>query len=89
MDAYTEADFNILDNKVKELETKIEKLERDFNQLAQYNRRESIEITGLPDSILQKDLENVCINLLRRIGVNNLESFEISACHRLKTKSNE
>ena len=30
MDAYTEADFNILNNKVKELESQIEKLERDF-----------------------------------------------------------
>ena len=43
-----------------------------------------MEISGLPDDIPQNELENLLINLLRRVGVWGLSSFEIAACHRLK-----
>ena len=62
----------------------VEVLERDQNHLNQYNRRENIEITGIPENIPQDKLEDVCIDILRRIGVNALDRWEIAACHRLR-----
>ena len=43
-----------------------------INKLEQYNRRENIEIYGIPDSVRNEELEGVVINILRRIGVNQL-----------------
>ena len=68
------------------LNDKLEKLERDLYQFEQYNRRESVEISGLPEEIPQHELETTVINILRRIGVWELESYEVVACHRLKRK---
>ena len=65
-----------------------ETLERELNQLNQYNRRENIEISGIPDSF-DHELEKTVISILRRIGVENLEYFEIAACHRLKKRKEE
>ena len=50
----------------------------------QYNRRENVEIIGLPDSIKNVELEDVVSNILRRIGVYRLEKWEIVGCHKLK-----
>ena len=49
----------------------------------QYNRCESIEISGIPDDIPQNKLEETMVGVLRRIGVWGLQYFEIAACHRL------
>ena len=59
-----------------------------MNLFQQYNRKESIEVSGIPENILQKDLENTMIGVLRRVGLWGLESYEIAACHRLKRKVN-
>ena len=56
---------------------------KGLNKLDQYNRRENIEIDGIPDSVRNDELEAVVINILRRIGVHHLEEWEIVACHRL------
>ena len=54
----------------------------------QYSRRESIVISGIPDSIHQQELEPVVLNILKGIGLDRISSFEISACHRLFKKRN-
>ena len=54
-----------------------------MNIFQQYNRRENIELSAVPENILQKDLERVVIGILRHIGVHNLSLYEIVACHRL------
>ena len=54
----------------------------------QYSRRESIVISGIPDSIPQRELEPVVLNILKGIGLDRMSSFEISACHRLFKKRN-
>ena len=59
-------------------------IEKDLNQYQQYGRRESLEISGIPEDIPQNELELRIINLLQRIGCHNLSSYEIVACHRLK-----
>ena len=76
-ESYTEIEY---------LKTQITSLEREITQFQQYNRRESIEISGFPEDISQNDLENIIIGILRRIGVWGLESYQITACHRLKRK---
>ena len=76
----------IYHEQVDKLLLRIESMEKDLNNFQQYNRRESIEISGFPEDIPQIDLENTIIQILRRVGVWGLESYEIAACHRLKRK---
>ena len=73
-------------SQIEDLLTSNEELEKQLNIFQQYNRRENIELSGVPENILQKDLERFVISILRRIGVHNLSSYEIVACHRLKRK---
>ena len=87
---------NNLRYEIDELKTQLEEtweateaLERDLGQFQQYNRRQNVEISGLPESIPNAELENVIISILRRIGVYQLEAHEIVACHRLKKKKND
>ena len=70
------------------LRNQIKKLESELYKFQQYNRRESIEISGIPDNVIQYDLEKAVIDILIRIGVWNLTSYEIVACHRLRGKVN-
>ena len=79
-------------NQIKELQTNMDvfwdcmyKDERDLAQFMQYNRRENVEIVGIPDSIPDNRPEGVVIEILRRIGVN-LSHYDIAGCHRLKNR---
>ena len=56
-------------------------LGKGLNKLEQYNRRENVEIIGLPDSKKNVELKDVVIDILRRIGVYHLEKWEIVGCH--------
>ena len=56
-------------------------------QLDQYIRRESLVISGIPESITQNELENTVLTILRQIGVHNVSSYEVTACHRLFNKN--
>ena len=71
---------------IAELEEKNYELEKEMNIFQQYNRRESIELSGVPADIPQHELEYFIIETLRRIGVNNLSSYDVAACHRLRKK---
>ena len=62
----------------------VDTLGKGLNKLEQYNRRENVEISGIPNFINNAELEDVVINILRRIGVCRLEKWEIVGCHRLK-----
>ena len=53
----------------------------------QYSRRENLIISGIPNYICQQDLENTVINLLRVFGIKKISSYDIVACHRLKSKN--
>ena len=54
----------------------------------QYARRESIIISGIPDNIKQEFLEPTVLEILRSIGLRDVTSYGISACHRLFKKKN-
>ena len=55
----------------------------------QYARRESIIISGIPENIDQRHLEENVLLILRSIGLTSITSFNISACHRLAKKKND
>ena len=82
-----------LRNKLDELESyrliskRVELLERNLISHMQYNRRESIEISGL-DKFNNNDLEKTTVGILEDIGVGKIESWQVQACHRLKNPKN-
>lgn len=57
-------------------------LETEQAQLNQYGRRNNVELTGIPESISNENLESKVIEILREIDVKVMPS-EIEACHRL------
>ena len=67
----------------EEICNSIYQLEVDLHKLAQYGRRETLQIKGIPNSVKIKDLEPYVINLLNKIGLADLESYDVVACHRL------
>ena len=73
------------DNDKFDIWNRLHYCETDLDLLKQYSRRENIEISGIPNNIHNSDLERYVIDTLRNIGVNGLSSYEISACHRLKS----
>ena len=79
-----------LRSRVEELESyniiakRVQMLERS----QQYNRRESIELAGIPTSVPDEDLGQTSLSILSQIGVEEINSWQIHACHRLKNKKN-
>ena len=55
----------------------------------QYSRRESVIISGIPDSVTQAQLELAVLDIIRRLGLNDVSSYCISACHRLYKNKND
>ena len=76
-------EVNKLKNELWDTWDSIYYVERDLANFQQYSRRENIEIIGIPDSY-DDNLEFNVMCLLKRIGLPNLSSYDIIACHRLK-----
>ena len=65
-----------------DLEKKILDLDVRLVEAEQYSRRENLIISGIPNSVKQKDLEQKVIDILGQIGVHIIPN-DITACHRL------
>ena len=52
---------------------------------AQYSRKDTIEVVGIPSSVRDQDLEDKVRNIFGEIGINT-NKREIQACHRLREK---
>ena len=69
---------------------RVEKLERQFYLNQQYQRRNTIEITGIPDTIAQNQLQNEVIKIYTAAQIvvdgDTLERRDIQACHRIGKK---
>ena len=77
-----------LNNVVSEMSLKIVDLESKCKLLEQYGRHNNLEISGIPDSFDQTDLEDKVVEIFDKIGVD-LSNDEIEACHRIgKSKDN-
>ena len=60
-------------------------LERQCWANAQYSRRECLEITGIPSSVSDKDLEEVVCKAIAKAGVD-INADDIEDCHRVGNK---
>ena len=84
--------IQILRGKVEELQSyqliakRVQLLERSQLHSLQYNRRESIEIHGIPAAVVDKDLETYCCEVLGEIGCGEIGDRDVHACHRLRNK---
>ena len=79
--------INILRGQVKELQSyqivaqRVQLLERSHLKFLQYNRRESVEIHGIPRSVEDNGMENYCAGVLEEIGCGTITDKDIHACH--------
>ena len=66
-------------------------LERNQNMLMQYGRRDSVEISGIPQEISVDKLEDEVIDILKeaevRVNRQFVKKMDIQAVHRLKNKN--
>ena len=62
-------------------------LEINGNHLEQYERRNNLETTGIPDDVSDENLEEKAIQVLSEIQVN-VSSSDIEACHRIGKSKN-
>ena len=77
-----------LRNRVSYLNKRIVSLEFNHNMLEQYGRRNNIEITGIPDTVQDNELESKVTVIFDAIGVE-ANSADFEDCHRVrKSKKN-
>ena len=86
--------IDLLRGKIEELvsykliEERVKTLERSQIRSLQYNRRESIEIAGIPETVDEKNLEKTYVLILEEIGCGKIEPWQVHAFHRLRNKKN-
>ena len=69
------------------LADRVTSLERKCYENEQYSRRECIEISGIPQSVEQTDLEKTILNVSEKVDAA-VDPQNIEACHRLKSDDN-
>ena len=60
-----------------------------MNKIEQYSRRENVIFKNIPKKITNRILEVHIIKILKSIGLNNITSYDIAACHRLANFSRD
>ena len=80
--------IEVLDKNKDKLIYKVDKLKIELTELNQYGRRESIEISNIPESIHQNALEDHVIKILNSIHVK-LTHYDIVAVHRIGKRSSK
>ena len=85
---------DVLKNEVSNLSSigkRVIELERSQALYLQYNSRHSVEITGIPEDVEQKDLECQVIKIYDEAEVDahgrSLNHFDIEAFHRIRKKN--
>ena len=78
----------ILRNRCSNLEQKLIEFETFTNKLEQYDRRNNIVISGIPDSVNTEDMEESVTEILSDIDVN-VTTNDIEACHRVGKRDNK
>ena len=74
-------------NVKNKLEEKIVYLEKKSGKGGQYSCRNNVEISGIPNSIPDKDLKNTAISICKDSGVE-IDPDNIEGCHRLPLSRN-
>ena len=81
----TKVDNEKIKKKNKDLENKIYYMQQDISKMDQYSRRQNVELSGIPNSVEDTNLEKIVLEILNKIGVK-LNSYDIVAIHRLKIR---
>ena len=71
----------MLQANVEFLERKLAESEKSFNRLDQYNRRNNLEIQGIPSTVGDEVLEDKLIEIFKCINIP-LAKSDIEDCHR-------
>ena len=61
-------------------------LERQCQSNVQYSRRETLEISGIPENIDDNELEGKVLTVLSKLDIN-IDLANIEACHWLKSNN--
>ena len=80
------SDVSVVKNVKNILSKQMSSIERQYWKIAQYSRRECVEVMGLPLSIEGKDLGPTVCRVLQHVGVG-MTREGIEACHRLNKQS--
>ena len=70
------------------LEKKVKSLEIQISKDVQYNHRNCIELSGIPNTINDDKLEETIIEACKDVNIDISET-DIEACHRLPVRCNE
>ena len=71
-----------LQKKVESLEEQLSENITNINKIDQYNRRNNIEIQGIPSSVSDNDLEKKVIDIFKCLNIN-IQTSDIEGCHRM------
>ena len=69
------------------LQERVIDLERQCWANAQYSRRECLEVSGIPNTIKQDELENKVLTIFKKVGCD-IKNENIEACHRVRRQNN-
>ena len=83
-----ESDLEISRNVNNKLVDQLIRLERKCWENERHSRKECVEISGIPQSIEQIDLEKTVLNVFDKIDTP-VDPQNIEACHRLKSGGND
>ena len=81
-----QAEDECLREKVSNLESKVNSLEINQNQLSQYGRRNDIKVSYIPDSVKDNFVEKN-FSVFTSVGID-VKSNDIEACHRIEKSQN-
>ena len=79
------SDFSATRIENNSLNERLIALERQCWENVQYSRRECLEITGIPSSVSDKDLEEVVCKAITKAGVD-ITADDTETCHRVGNK---
>ena len=69
----------------EEIHDNLYEMEKEVSKMDQHARRENMEILGLPTSVCDEQLPSKVHELLKNIGVNNIQPDHITHCQRIKS----
>ena len=71
-----------LQNKVKKLEEQLLEVDQKSNNLDHFNRRNNLEIQGIPANVTDDELEGKVIDIFSCLGIG-VKGADIEDCNRL------
>ena len=67
-----------------QIQNELVRLEKNITVTNQYSRRENLVIDGIPENVLQENLEDICLDIIHSIGFHQVGNYKVVGCHRLK-----